>query len=524
MKIGKWTFHWPAWLKGYQLVWTILIVIALAVLTYFYPFLGIAVSLAVILITSFYRSIRWLVSRNFTSNLFRWVVSVKRLAIYLVAHGIAFALIATLFVFFLNLTGMDVSIFGKEIIKGVEDSMANTIGFVCTCLLAGYFLFMLTKSFYSPLEGRIQGVILLNKIFTFIASIEGKRFRGSPWKKDQKGKGFFNEVHIWDIVDKEQTYFTLNPGKIFNVYFFLWPFFRLYTYEFTYTKWKKIGATKEDDTVIWEDSKTGRSIVSRSGISNFVQYQSEYPTVTDNLYTREEFANITVITNNTLLASNVYKMLFRVDNWLGITTTTINGALRGIISKFTLVEVNEIRSEGRMTGKGVSNPSKEFTIDMLYINKAGKKGRDDGMEELWGAKLTKSVFETFVPGNEQTQSLLDSFAKPELERQLGQAQIEKATREAKAYGKRQKAIVTWQKRFLVDTGLAKVDDKGQITELVPEANTRITTEAIKELAKLQGTLVLGGNEDVSTFLNVPATTKGKADLEEFFNKMFAAKS
>ncbi|MFA5931777.1 MAG: SPFH domain-containing protein [Candidatus Paceibacterota bacterium] len=48
-----------------------------------------------------------------------------------------------------------------------------------------------------------------------------------------------------------------------------------------------------------------------------------------------------------------------------------------------------------------------------------------------------------------------------------------------------------ERKRLVKTGLAKADEQGNITELVPDANTRVQTEAVKELAKVQGTLVLG---------------------------------
>lgn len=52
---------------------------------------------------------------------------------------------------------------------------------------------------------------------------------------------------------------------------------------------------------------------------------------------------------------------------------------------------------------------------------------------------------------------------------------------------------------LVVTGLAQTDGSGKITELNPDANVRVQAEALKELSKVTGTLVLG---DATTMLGI----------------------
>lgn len=75
--------------------------------------------------------------------------------------------------------------------------------------------------------------------------------------------------------------------------------------------------------------------------------------------------------------------------------------------------------------------------------------------------------------------------------------IEEATGAAEAV----RLSAAAEKARLVSTGLAKTDASGNITELVPDANIRVQTEAIKDLGKVTGTLVLG---NPNTMLGIPA--------------------
>jgi len=76
-----------------------------------------------------------------------------------------------------------------------------------------------------------------------------------------------------------------------------------------------------------------------------------------------------------------------------------------------------------------------------------------------------------------------------------------AVLEANGKGQAVERAADAEKARLIRTGLAKVDPAtGNIIELVPDANTRVNAEAVKELAKLSGTLVLG--RDVTPVINV----------------------
>jgi len=98
----------------------------------------------------------------------------------------------------------------------------------------------------------------------------------------------------------------------------------------------------------------------------------------------------------------------------------------------------------------------------------------------------------------------DAFVKPFIfshELNTAVVGVSVADQKAKAYSTEQKAIVEWRKKYLVETGLATVDAAGNITGLVPDANVKVGADALKELAKITGTLVLGG-EGATPFFNI----------------------
>lgn len=374
--------------------------------------------------------------------------------------------------------------------------------------LIGGFVYLISKSFKTPKERTIQIITRFGKFYAAIMSVEGYRLNNP-----HKISSFKENFPEWEIIPTEKDYI---PGLLeeWNIYFFLWPIFKTYVYPFSYTKLKKRGDIQKGDIVIWSDEKTGESVISRKGISDHIDFQVEYPTITGNLFTNE-MGKVLVFTNNTLRATNPFKMLFRINNWLGITTETIGAALRGVVGKLSIQQLNQIISEG------AEAESSDFTRSMVWIN-TGKDAVQDGIEELWGARLVKSIFKSFTPADEKTATLMESFLQPKIAEQEGSAKVIKATkdgeaqvvtatkegeakvvtatRQAEAYAKEQAVKVEWQKKWLVDTGLAKTDASGNIIELVPDANTKISAEALKELSKLSGTLVLG--ENLNTMLGI----------------------
>jgi len=338
-------------------------------------------------------------------------------------------------------------------------------------LLTGYLIIALPQSFYSPGVRKIQAIMFFGRLSKIIANVEGK--------KVYKGENIPGGLTKWDIID-----LSPNEKRRLNVYFFLWPFFKLHTYPFTYIKEKMIGEEQEGDIVVWKDEDAKRCLVSRTGTSNHLEWRVEYPTVTSNLDT-EELAAVNTYTNNMIEVRNPAKTFFGIKNWLETTNEVLHGGLRGLVASKKLHDLNQFSSEDK---NGFNK------IMMEHANTDTEEQR--GLPTI-GLYLFKSVFKDFNPANDTAKALMKSYSEVEIAKQTGQAKFELAKKDvevakekAKAYEAEQEKIVMWRKKFLVDTGLAKIDTEGNIIELVPDANTKISAESLKELSKLKGTLVL----------------------------------
>jgi regulator of protease activity HflC (stomatin/prohibitin superfamily) len=364
--------------------------------------------------------------------------------------------------------------------------------------------FVISQSIKMPRERTIQVITRFGKFYAAIMSVEGHRFN------DPRRPDFFDEnIPAWEIVPADEDYEPSLSEK-WNIYLFLWPFFKTYVYPFAYLKLKRKGDVQDGDHVIWNSDDTGESLVARSGTSDFIDFHHEYPTITGDLFTKG-MAKVRVFTNNTLQATNPYKMLFGINNWLSVVSEKMSAALKGIVADLSLMELNQVKSE---SNPGTQTPTADFTDNMNHINSGAA-----GIMMMYGVQLTRSIFKTFEPADENTRTLMASFLKPQIATQEGdaakikadlegQATITTAEAKAVAYGKEQKAIVDWRKKYLVDTGLAKVDGAGNIIELVPDANVRVSAEAIRELSNLKGTLMMGGRDALSTVLAITPTTEG----------------
>lgn len=126
------------------------------------------------------------------------------------------------------------------------------------------------------------------------------------------------------------------------------------------------------------------------------------------------------------------------------------------------------------------------------FKKTIEKLEGNGGIELSGAYIKQILF---------SHDLNKAVTEVKEAEQRAKAVVHQADGEAKAVVLKANA----EKERLVKTGLAKVDSNGNITELVPDADTRVKTEALRELAKVQGTLVLG---DTSTMLGINNSKKG----------------
>ena len=112
--------------------------------------------------------------------------------------------------------------------------------------------------------------------------------------------------------------------------------------------------------------------------------------------------------------------------------------------------------------------------------------------KTWGIKINDAYVKPIIFSHELNTAVI----KVSEAREGAKA----AVLEADGKGKATERAADAEKQRLIRTGLAKVDENGNIKELVPDANVRVSADAIRELAKVTGTLVLGNN--VTPVINV----------------------
>lgn len=113
--------------------------------------------------------------------------------------------------------------------------------------------------------------------------------------------------------------------------------------------------------------------------------------------------------------------------------------------------------------------------------------KEISITENWGIEITEAYVKPF------------NFSHA-LNKAVVQVSVSELT--AKSYSAEQTAIIEKQREWLIETGQAEIDPvTKKITKLIPDAHSKIWAEAIKELSKLTGTIVFGG-EDLKTMLNI----------------------
>ncbi len=373
------------------------------------------------------------------------------------------------------------------ILDDLASENINWITVLCS-FLNGVLFVILLDSIKMPRALRIHAMLRFNKPYCLIANVEGKRLNKPDWQFDKKHRP-------WSLLPLDEEYedadgvkhrYRRTLSERWNIYFFLPFIYKFYRFPFTYKK-TKVGNEKEGDTVVWKNEDTKEMVVSRTGVSHYVLFRAEYPTITTNLDTKE-LATVHVYSNNILEAVNVWQMLFGIDDWMGATNEVLNGSLKGLVAKKSLEELNQYSSEEKKAfNEEMKESNEKGDPDLAHPSHPVHPGLLD-----FGVMLYKSVFKDFEPANANTKLLMESYTKVII-----------AEQDAKAYEKEQEMLVKWKKKWLVDTGLAEVDSSGNITQLKPDANVRVSAEALKELSKVTGTLVLG--DDVTKILNIPTT-------------------
>ncbi len=334
--------------------------------------------------------------------------------------------------------------------------------------------FIIAKSIIIPGPRQIMVIVRFGKLYDVICNINGKKI--------YKGENQQNGHDKWDVIDLEPG----EKGRWLNIYFFLHPIYKPYKYPLTYTKIKRIGEEKPDDIVLWKNEKTKECVVSRSNISNHLEFIVEYPNITTSLDTIE-MATINCFTTNVLEIVNPVKMLFRINDWFGLSMQSLSAALRGLVAEKSIKTLNSLASEA----KGEYNDA---------IAKANQQIKEYPGLLHFGLKVIKSIFKDFDPDDQNAKTLMDSITAIEINKNVGEAALEKQKGETAAFLTKTNAEITQEKKRRVETGTAKVDADGKITELVPEANIKVVAENIGKLSNVKGTLVLGN--EISNMLNL----------------------
>jgi len=358
--------------------------------------------------------------------------------------------------------------------------MTTLLVFFAIGIFVGYWIIAIPKSIYSPKAMWIQSIKLIGKPFTYIENVNAKKF--------YKGASIPGELTKWDLIDDPHY----EKGGL-NIYFFLWPFFTVHKWEISYTKMINPGEEKPGDIILKKilDREGGviKILISRNRKTDHLLFRESYPMLTTSLSTKE-LANINVITEPILEIMNPAKALYGIADWLKGSISILSAALRGFIATNGLYDLNLMSSEGG---------SEKFNAEMKKVADISDPIHP-GLRNL-GIMLFKHTFEDYDPADNEAKKLMDSYTKVTIITQEGEANVITAQKNAEvitvtadakayAYSVNQKAITEWKKKYLVKTGLAKTDATGNIIELVPDANTRVGAEAIKELSKLTGTLVL----------------------------------
>lgn len=335
--------------------------------------------------------------------------------------------------------------------------------FCISAILGSYITLTLIMSIKMPKAGTGQIILRLNKFHKVIANIP-------DYRVNSKGNKCDITKTEDDIIPLTKTYKRSFSEKS-NIYFFLWPFYKTYTYPFEYTLRRTSDKLQADDAKMWHIESTNEFIVSRKALSNHFKFRTEYPTITPDLDTKE-FGKIVVFTNNVVQATNFRLMAFNITDWFGFGRGAINGALRGLVSGKKIDKLNEFNSKRKTA----------FETEMLKINDTTKP---------YGFQLVTSVFEDFNGADDATKNMMASFGLVTVAKNTGDAALAQQEGETAAFIKKTDAEIKQEKKRKIDTGIARADSAGNITELVPDADVKAKTDALKELAKVTGTLVFG---------------------------------
>ena len=345
--------------------------------------------------------------------------------------------------------------------------MVTTILMCCMFLALGFCITLIVKkSVQSPGPRQMQFVMFNKRFVRVISNIEGHL----PLRltKEEKKRKFISKRE-WDIVPRQKGV-RKRLVEWLNIYFILWPFWKLYEYPFKYTLVRHADQVQKGDSKMWS-LPDGRQVVERKGTTNFVERTVEYAFVSSNLDAKELGGIVNTLIFVVIEAVNGPLMLFGIKDWFGFAYEGINSQMGGIVTGKSLIELNALRGTKDTT----------FVTEMMLLNDKFMK---------YGFRMKEVLFVDFEGADDATKTLMASFQKPILAENDGKAAVITQTNASKVYeiktntefAQDLKAITNEQKR-LIAHGKIRVDAKGVVVAGVADPEVIAWAKAYTAMAK-----------------------------------------
>ncbi len=388
----------------------------------------------------------------------------------------------------------DAASFGEAFTDGLMMGLI-VLSILIPALLIGFYI---QKSIFLPESGKYYIVEFFNQFHSVVGHTEG-------YSLNDPRKHHNMNIRDWEIIEDDKGEFDARNffQKKYNWYFVFFPFFKIKEYEVRYNKSIDSSNKAEGDAILWKSPDESQMIVGRTRMTNYVPFRAAHAHLTPHVNTGSglskeqiehlkeqkvpvpEIIGINPRTNSIVQATNPYHMVYRIDNYVGAFFGKFDARLRGFMGKTSILKLNEIDSEDPTK----ESDAKAISPYMKEINTASEADDDDGVEEMYGVRLHAVNFTGFEGTTEKDKQIINTINDIFIAQQEASA----AGIRGKGQGEEIKNRLTEQaigeQELLRRTGKIKVDDKGNTTELVPDANVKSFTQAL-EKTKVK-TLVFG---------------------------------
>lgn len=352
-------------------------------------------------------------------------------------------------------------------------------------MLTGLLILLLSKSIYIIPTGRGYGIERLGTFYRGIGNFPGYRIN-DPTRKNLRSRTVAWE--LIKIIGWEKT------GWFDNIYFFLYPLYKKKGRYIVYQKEISITEIQPGDSELWRSDDGKKVVVLRKSYSDHVRLRNPMPRVNSDVYTGDsedadgkqvgQMARIITKSNNIVRLNNIQKAFYSTDDTILATGSAIDSRHRSFIATLPLQKIKGIEDE-----KGTEDGYYEY---MQEVNTASELN-DDGIAEKFGYTLEQPYFEAMRPGDASAVTLFGLMNKPAEEKLKAEASIIAGDALGKAYEAEWGPKATADHNYLRKTGKIKVDEKGNVTERVPDPDVKAMADAYKELGKTTGTVMIGSN-------------------------------